>query len=253
MLWLFLEFPTDAFASDSLRSLPVRNLTRKLILISPLDHILSHFESQTIRTPPALIPRIHCQLVRCTSLFVHHVCEDTKPKALLVDQYEDARGPGARFHGISPFKILGSMCPAAGPEFLVEETFAAVLILVAETSWTTGEGDVNRTKITAGRKCSSMHNRRNGTCKEVAIRRSRRRQHHQNGVRRQLETDERTYGSINRENCPTFAGWKRAPATDLSAVLRSQRAYEEMLRQWHHAARRLEEGDGERSSWKGST
>lgn len=82
-----------------------------------------------------------------------------------------------------------------------------------------------------------MNDRRNGTCKEVAIRRSRGRQHHEKGVSRQLEIGERTYGSIGRENCPTFAGWKETPVTDLIAVLKNERAYEVMLQERRHTER----------------
>jgi len=45
-------------------------------------------------------------------------------------------------------------------------------------------------------------------------------------LQKQLETDQRTYGSINRENSPTFAGWKNTPVTDLVAVLQNQRQLE---------------------------
>jgi len=62
------------------------------------------------------------------------------------------------------------------------------------------------------------------------IRSSRRRIHRQNELRMQLETDQRTYGSIGRENSPTFAGWKETPVTDLIAVLQNQREYDELLR-----------------------
>ena len=69
----------------------------------------------------------------------------------------------------------------------------------------------------------------------------RRKIHHQNEVCTQLETDQRTYGSINRENSPTFAGWKNTPVTDLIAVLQNQREYDETLKQRQLKARRPEE------------
>jgi hypothetical protein len=74
----------------------------------------------------------------------------------------------------------------------------------------------------------------------------RRRIHHQNKLRTQLETDQRTYGSIGRENSPTFAGWKNTPVTDLVAVLQNQREYDETLKQRQLKARRPEEETGER-------
>jgi len=66
----------------------------------------------------------------------------------------------------------------------------------------------------------------------------RRKFHHRNEVCTQLETDQRTYGSINRENSPTFAGWKETPVTDLIAVLNDERAYEVMLKERRHKERR---------------
>jgi len=54
----------------------------------------------------------------------------------------------------------------------------------------------------------------------------------------QLETDQRTYGSIGRENSPTFAGWKETPVTDLIAVLNDERAYEVMPKERRHKERR---------------
>jgi len=56
-------------------------------------------------------------------------------------------------------------------------------------------------------------------------------------MRIQLETDQRTYGSINRENSPTFAGWKNTPVTDLVAVLQNQREYDETLKERRHKER----------------
>jgi len=70
------------------------------------------------------------------------------------------------------------------------------------------------------------------------IRGLRRRIHRQNELRMQLETDQRTYGSIGRENSPTFAGWKETPVTDLIAVLNDERAYEVMLKERRHKERR---------------
>lgn len=70
------------------------------------------------------------------------------------------------------------------------------------------------------------------------IRSLRRRIHRQNELRMQLETDQRTYGSIGRENSPTFAGWKETPVTDLIAVLNDERAYEVMLKERRHKERR---------------
>jgi hypothetical protein len=67
------------------------------------------------------------------------------------------------------------------------------------------------------------------------------RRHH--NVRRQLETDQRTYGSINREASPALGGWKAAPSTDLVAVLRHERADDEMFRQRQGMARCLQEED----------
>jgi len=75
------------------------------------------------------------------------------------------------------------------------------------------------------------------------IRGLRRRIHHQNEVRTQLETDQRTYGSIGREDSPTFAGWKDAPLPDLIAVLKDERAYGEMIKERQLKVRRLEEED----------
>jgi len=65
----------------------------------------------------------------------------------------------------------------------------------------------------------------------------------QKEVKVQLETDQRTYGSINREASPAFAGWKDAPVTDLIAVLNNEKAYDKMLRQRQLKVRRLEEED----------
>jgi len=70
------------------------------------------------------------------------------------------------------------------------------------------------------------------------IRGLRRRIRRQNELRIQLETDQRTYGSIGRENSPTFAGWKETPVTDLIAVLNDERAYEVMLKERRHKERR---------------
>jgi len=70
-----------------------------------------------------------------------------------------------------------------------------------------------------------------------AIRSLRRKFHHRNEVCTQLETDQRTYGSINRENSPTFAGWKNTPVTDLVAVLQNQREYDETLKERRHKER----------------
>ena len=81
----------------------------------------------------------------------------------------------------------------------------------------------------------AKHGRRN------AIRSLRRRFHHRNELCTQLETDERTYGSIGRERSLAFAGWKETPVIDLIAVLQDQREYEEMLRRQQHEARRPEE------------
>jgi len=72
------------------------------------------------------------------------------------------------------------------------------------------------------------------------IRGLRRRIHRQNHLRAQLETDQRTYGSIGRENSPTFAGWKETPVIDLIAVLNDERAYEVMLKPQQSLAGRLE-------------
>jgi len=71
----------------------------------------------------------------------------------------------------------------------------------------------------------------------------RRRIHRQNHLRAQLETDQRTYGSIGRENSPTFAGWKGTPEIDLVAVLQNQREYDETLKKGRHKERRLQEED----------
>jgi len=73
------------------------------------------------------------------------------------------------------------------------------------------------------------------------IRSLRRKFHHRNEVCTQLETDQRTYGSINRENSPTFAGWKNTPVTDLVAVLKGEREYEAILKQQLKARRSEEE------------
>lgn len=75
------------------------------------------------------------------------------------------------------------------------------------------------------------------------IRSLRRRIHHKNEVRTQLETDQRTYGSIGRENSPTFAGWKETPEIDLISVLQNQREYDETLKQRQLDVRRLQEED----------
>ena len=75
------------------------------------------------------------------------------------------------------------------------------------------------------------------------IRSLRRRIHRQNELRTQLETDQRTYGSIGREASPTFAGWKDTPVTDLIAVLQNQREYDELLRRRQRKERRLQEED----------
>jgi len=71
----------------------------------------------------------------------------------------------------------------------------------------------------------------------------RRRIHRQNHLRAQLETDQRTYGSIGRENSPTFAGWKGTPEIDLVAVLQNQREYDETLKKGRNKERRLQEED----------
>jgi hypothetical protein len=73
------------------------------------------------------------------------------------------------------------------------------------------------------------------------IRSLRRRVHRQNELRMQLETDQRTYGSIGRENSPTFAGWKETPEIDLISVLQNQREYGETLKQRQLKARRPEQ------------
>lgn len=75
------------------------------------------------------------------------------------------------------------------------------------------------------------------------IRSLRRKAHRQNELRTQLETDQRTYGSIGRENSPTFAGWKETPEIDLVAVLQNQREYDETLKKRQHKERRLQEED----------
>lgn len=75
------------------------------------------------------------------------------------------------------------------------------------------------------------------------IRGLRRRIRHQIEIRTQLETDQRTYGSIGREASPTFAGWKETPVIDLISVLQNQREYDEMLRQRQLEERRLQEED----------
>lgn len=69
----------------------------------------------------------------------------------------------------------------------------------------------------------------------------RRKIRHQTNIRTQLETDQRTYGSIGREASPTFAGWKNTPVIDLIAVLKGERAYEVMLKQPLKARRPVEE------------
>lgn len=69
------------------------------------------------------------------------------------------------------------------------------------------------------------------------IRSLRRRFRYRNEVCTQLETDQRTYGSINRESSPTFAGWKNTPVTDLVAVLQNQRDYDETLKERRHKER----------------
>ena len=75
------------------------------------------------------------------------------------------------------------------------------------------------------------------------MRNLRRRIYHQNAIWEQLDTDQRTYGSIGRENSPSFAGWKDTPVTDLIAVLNNERAYNEMLWKQQFRARRSEEED----------
>jgi len=75
------------------------------------------------------------------------------------------------------------------------------------------------------------------------IRGLRRRIHHQNELWIQLETDQRTYGSIGRENSPTFAGWKDTPEIDLISVLQNQREFSEMLKQRQLEVKRLQEED----------
>lgn len=79
--------------------------------------------------------------------------------------------------------------------------------------------------------------------------------HHHIRVKQQLETDQRTYGSINREASPAFAGWKHTPVTDLVAVLEDERVYGAMLKQQQLETRRLEEEekDGEQRLRKEST
>lgn len=79
--------------------------------------------------------------------------------------------------------------------------------------------------------------------------------HHHIRVKQQLETDQRTYGSINREVSPAFAGWKHTPVTDLVAVLEDERVYGAMLKQQQLKTRRLEEEekDGEQRLRKEST
>ena len=78
----------------------------------------------------------------------------------------------------------------------------------------------------------AKHGRRN------AIRSLRRRFHHRNELCTQLETDERTYGSIGREASPTFAGWKETPEIDLISVLQNQREYDETLKERQLKTRR---------------
>jgi hypothetical protein len=73
------------------------------------------------------------------------------------------------------------------------------------------------------------------------IRSLRRRIHRQNELRTQLETDQRTYGSIGREDSPTFAGWKETPEIDLISVLQNQRDYDETLKERRHNERRVQE------------
>ena len=76
--------------------------------------------------------------------------------------------------------------------------------------------------------------------RRCTIRGLRRRTHRQNHLRVQLETDQRTYGSIGRENSPTFAGWKETPVIDLIAVLNDERVYEAMFKPQQPLARRLQ-------------
>jgi hypothetical protein len=76
-----------------------------------------------------------------------------------------------------------------------------------------------------------------------AIRSLRRRIHHDKEVRTQLETDQRTYGSIGRERSLAFAGWKETPTIDLIAVLQNQREYDEILKYRHDEVRNPEEED----------
>jgi len=71
----------------------------------------------------------------------------------------------------------------------------------------------------------------------------RRRIRHQTNICTQLETDQRTYGSIGRENSPTFAGWKETPEIDLVAVLQNQREYSKTLKQRQLEVKRLQEED----------
>ena len=75
------------------------------------------------------------------------------------------------------------------------------------------------------------------------IRSLRRRIRHQTNICTQLETDQRTYGSIGRENSPTFAGWKETPEIDLVAVLQNQREYSKTLKQRQLEVKRLQEED----------
>lgn len=76
-----------------------------------------------------------------------------------------------------------------------------------------------------------------------AIRSLHRRIHHDKEVRTQLETDQRTYGSIGRERSLAFAGWKETPIIDLIAVLQNQREYDEILKYRHDEVRNPEEED----------
>jgi len=84
----------------------------------------------------------------------------------------------------------------------------------------------------AQRFTRAKHGRRN------TIRSLRRRFHYRNEVCTQLETDQRTYGSIGREASPTFAGWKETPEIDLISVLQNQREYDETLKERRQKERR---------------
>jgi len=79
--------------------------------------------------------------------------------------------------------------------------------------------------------------------RRCTIRGLRRRAHRQNHLRAQLETDQRTYGSIGRERSLAFAGWKETPIIDLIAVLQNQREYDEILKYRHDEVRNPEEED----------